>query len=324
MTRSIHRPRVSQAGSESAHNATQGRGAAAAFTLVELLVVIGIIAVLVGILLPTLSRARESANQVKCMANLRQIGMALVMYVGENKGMMPFGFVDKNGTLDGGITYGGDTSDWTVLLTNVLNKKLGTDYADQQTSDPNFAGVRAVFVCPTVNVQSRVNTYLTHYSGHPRLLPNLHQNEWLLGGGTRKMRTSRLARIKRSSEIGIVFDASISESVSAAGQWIAFAVADGLDRNRIERRPYLTDNYALDTTITPNQPVDLSPIVGGTGAADFINTDGSRNRQNIRFRHKGDTVANVLMLDGHVEPFQFNKSTKSTNLVKKNIYVTAQ
>jgi len=60
------------------------------FTLVELLVVIGIIAVLVSILLPSLNRAREAANQTKCLSNLRQLGMAFQMYLNENKGAFPY------------------------------------------------------------------------------------------------------------------------------------------------------------------------------------------------------------------------------------------
>src|SRR5580700_11363425 len=93
-----------------------------AFTLVELLVVIGIIAVLIGILLPALSKARDQANQIKCQANLRTIGQAIIMYAGDNQGILPFGF-----------TYTGEQIGVQPITNNAIN------YTDLDTPNmPTF------------------------------------------------------------------------------------------------------------------------------------------------------------------------------------------
>jgi prepilin-type N-terminal cleavage/methylation domain-containing protein/prepilin-type processing-associated H-X9-DG protein len=73
------------------------------FTLVELLVVIGIIAVLISLLMPALQRAREAAKTVQCLSNLRQVGILMLQYANEDQGVVPEG--NDQGRLADGSYY---------------------------------------------------------------------------------------------------------------------------------------------------------------------------------------------------------------------------
>ena len=121
----------------------------------ELLVVIGIIALLIGILLPALSKARKAANETKCMNNVRQICLGTIMFADANKGTLPDEGGD--GTITSQIALASTPPSWDNerLWFNAIPLNLSQPtYCDQQV---NYLvsgvplpgpGSKGIFVCP--------------------------------------------------------------------------------------------------------------------------------------------------------------------------------
>jgi prepilin-type processing-associated H-X9-DG protein len=283
---------------------------------VELLVVIGIIAVLISVLLPALNRARSASNSVWCLSNLKQMGTAMRLYAGDNKDRLPIAYWD-------GYTSPNKegATDWAWLILPYLKKGASGTYAGQDPAslwalfkdkDTLTGEANATFNFDPDKVQTYgVNQILFGFApgeidstGYPK------RNNGLPGPADDAKRPFKFAQIKNSSEMVLVMDAAQIGNQGAGGGYKDVWAADA-DLTFMQGTNYDCRILGLEA-MAAKYPLGVD---SGTNK-DYAtythlqsDTRGPNNAKgnDMRFRHMKNTQANVLFGDGSAGTFRYKQ-----------------
>jgi prepilin-type processing-associated H-X9-DG protein len=287
---------------------------------VELLVVIGVIALLIAMLLPALGKARESANSLKCQAQARQIVQAMMLHANEHHGFMPLIGLPHAGGLDPVSLedsraerydyYGPSPANYHLMaiqgaLAPQLGQQVNAESRAALEADVQKGTVRKVFVCPSDRDGERIGA--TVWDGG-NAYNSYAFNEAALGWGTSVVRDGsgmrsnpyphsrlrgKMAKFVHPAQLFLFTDGA----PRADGGWQIYC--DG-DADLTLRDFYVTTNGP------PNNPhASNNPPPGYCSNWDLIDTARHRGRMNVAFAD--GHVENVLLDEGTLAKISMNK-----------------
>jgi len=265
------------------------------------LVVIGIIALLISILMPSLSRARQSASLVSCQSNFRQIYTAISMYSNDNKGLLPASsWATATDHYEGAPNETTGTNGRTfVMLSQILGTRI-----DNMFRDP----LNAVFVCkeaPTDGPTVWCPAIVRHVYLHPRAFPGYDDLYSDITGKTNNHPFRKLSQIRNASDKIAFWEGAALPNWNITSEPEQIAIDGWRDSGGGWGHKFY-DPLPSDATW---EDMSRSPDMGQNRDEDWWICQW-------RFRHMNNSTSPVAYFDGHVE------AKKATEIRVRDLCIT--